>query len=641
MNRLGILAAVAPLLMVAAIAGAAPALEEYGKLPAMEEVHISPAGDLVAYIANDNEGRKLIVRHALDATTLLAADAGKHKVRDIDWLDDDHVLITTTETLSDPLMTISKAELASSTIFNVRTSKGFTVFANTFANLPAMVHSTFGLYGVAHVDGRTFAFFGGLPSNLEHNYLNLYRVDAERGYPEKVAGGDPVLGIDWVVGSDGKVLAHSEYDSRRGELRVYDDPDDRRLIERLNDPIGDTYLQGLGQRPGDYVVHQGDSAGEWSLEQFTAGSAAPGRPLMDGLALKYQLYDPSTGLLIGGVTDEDDPKTVLLDPALQAKFDKVKRLFASEVAELVSATPNLDRMIVLTSGPQDSGTFFLVDMLAGKAQAIGWEHPGVLPDDVGPSSVFPYKAADGLAMEGILTLPPGRPGKDLPLVVLPHGGPEARDYVGFDWWAQGFAARGYAVFQPNFRGSNDFGKGFRDAGYGQWGRKMQTDISDGVAELARQGIVDSHRACIVGGSYGGYAALAGVTVQQGLYRCAVSVAGVADPGRMLAVDERLYGEASAATRGLRDFLGEGSINDISPIKLASRDDAPILIIHGRDDAVVPIEQSRDMAAALRSAHKDVQLIELPSEDHWLSRAATRSQMLTAAVAFVEKYDPPS
>ena len=227
------------------------------------------------------------------------------------------------------------------------------------------------------------------------------------------------------------------------------------------------------------------------------------------------------------MTNEDDPRTILFDPALQATFDKIRRAFPGERVTLVSPSAGLKRMVLHTDGPQDSGTFFLVDVPTKKISAIGWDYPTVLPPQVAPATMVTYKAADGLAVRGILTLPSGREAKGLAAVVLPHGGPQGHDSLHFDWWAQALASRGYAVFQPNFRGSSGSGKAFRDAGFGQWGRKMQTDVSDGVAELARQGIVDPKRVCIVGASYGGYAALAGVTVQQGLYRCAVSVSGVA------------------------------------------------------------------------------------------------------------------
>jgi dipeptidyl aminopeptidase/acylaminoacyl peptidase len=213
--------------------------------------------------------------------------------------------------------------------------------------------------------------------------------------------------------------------------------------------------------------------------------------------------------------------------------------------------------------------------------------------------IVSWRAADGLTLSGVLTLPPGRAARALPLVVLPHGGPEARDYPGFDWWAQAYASRGYAVFQPNFSGSGGYDIGLRNAGLGQWGRKMQTDISDGVADLARQGIVDPKRACIVGGSYGGYAALAGVTVQQGLYRCAVSVAGVADLAEMLAYNRDRAGLRSDTMRYWKAFMGvndstDDSLNAISPVLRASHADAPILLIHGKEDIRVPINQSERM-----------------------------------------------
>jgi dipeptidyl aminopeptidase/acylaminoacyl peptidase len=249
-------------------------------------------------------------------------------------------------------------------------------------------------------------------------------------------------------------------------------------------------------------------------------------------------------------------------------------------------------------------------------------------------------------MHGVLTLPPGRTAHGLPVVVLPHGGPQARDYPGFDWWAQAFAARGYAVFQPNFRGSSGYGRAFVDAGHGQWGRKMQTDISDGLAALAVQGIVDPKRACIVGASYGGYAALAGVTVQHGLYRCAVADAGVADLRQMLKYEDAKSGyDASSSTmRYWKQFMGASSASDdsldaISPAALAGQADAPILLIHGKDDTVVPFAQSLEMQAALKRANKPVEMVVMPNEDHWLSRPETRLSMLTAAVAFVQKYNP--
>jgi dipeptidyl aminopeptidase/acylaminoacyl peptidase len=201
------------------------------------------------------------------------------------------------------------------------------------------------------------------------------------------------------------------------------------------------------------------------------------------------------------------------------------------------------------------------------------------------------------------------------------------------------------VFQPNFRGSSDYGKAFQDAGLGEWGRKMQTDVSDGLADLARQGLVDPKRACIAGWSYGGYAALAGVTVQNGLYRCAVSMAGVSNLPAMLSYAAESQGSISATMRYWRAFMGAtstfgGDIAAISPANLAGRADAPILLIHGKDDTTVPFGQSVGMADVLKRAGKPVEFVALDGADHWLLKEDTRLAMAKASVAFVLKYNPP-
>jgi dipeptidyl aminopeptidase/acylaminoacyl peptidase len=314
-------------------------------------------------------------------------------------------------------------------------------------------------------------------------------------------------------------------------------------------------------------------------------------------------------------------------------FDQVE-------AGIAGWSDDFKRVLVNTSGNGDSGTYYLVDLEAVRADLFGAARPAIADDQVGPISVFEYTAADGLGLDGILTLPPGQEAEDLPLVVLPHGGPHAHDGEGFDWWAQAFASRGYAVFQPNFRGSTNRDEAFVRAGYGEWGRKMQTDISDGVAELARKGIVDPARVCIVGASYGGYAALAGVTLQHDIYRCAVAVAPVADLEAFFLTNMRQSGRSRMVRRSLAEEFGPArNFDAISPRQQAAKASAPILLIHGRDDTVVDFDQSREMAEALRHAGKPVRLVELEGEDHWLSRSATRQQMLEEAVAFVQEHNP--
>jgi dipeptidyl aminopeptidase/acylaminoacyl peptidase len=312
----------------------------------------------------------------------------------------------------------------------------------------------------------------------------------------------------------------------------------------------------------------------------------------------------------------------------------LERALAGYRIHLESWSADFSKAIVFTDSKNDSGTYWVVDFATGKANELGYAYPGVNEGDVGPTRMIAYKAADGLSLEGVLTTPPGVDPKSLPLVVIPHGGPHARDDPGFDWLAQAFAVRGYAVFQPNYRGSSGYNQAFVDAAAGEVGRKMQTDVSDGVAHLAAQGLIDPKRVCIVGASFGGYTALAGVTMQKGIYRCAVSYSGVFNLSEMTS-------PATAARRQWIVLAGSPpQMRQVSPSERAGEADAPVLLIHGKLDTVVPVEQSREMERALRRAGKPVQIIELEGEDHNLSMSATRTAMLKAAVEFVERHNPP-
>jgi dipeptidyl aminopeptidase/acylaminoacyl peptidase len=207
------------------------------------------------------------------------------------------------------------------------------------------------------------------------------------------------------------------------------------------------------------------------------------------------------------------------------------------------------------------------------------------------------------------------------------------------------ASLGYAVLQPQFRGSEGYGWDLLSAGFGQWGHKMQTDLSDGVRALARTGIIDPKRVCIVGGSYGGYAALAGAAIDTGVYRCAVSVAGVSDMREMMQWKEDRSRDENLLDRYWLRYTGATSKDDpaldvISPIKHIDKITIPVLLIHGKDDTVVPFAQSEDMVDAMRKAGKNVSFVQLDGEDHWLSRSATRQAMLKATADFLKANNPP-
>ncbi len=254
----------------------------------------------------------------------------------------------------------------------------------------------------------------------------------------------------------------------------------------------------------------------------------------------------------------------------------------------------------------------------------------------------------------MLTLPPKPEAKALPLVVLPHDGPQAHNSLGFDWLAQALASRGYLVLQPDYRGSDGHGPDFVAAGYGQWGRRMQSDLADGVRELVAQGMADPKRVCILGIGYGGYAALKGAT-DAATYRCAVSINGISDPAayKTWQGDHRTIPEQDAITQLIPDpaWPRAFKINPDSSLVLgaylgddvASPDAAamtvPVLLVHESDDPVVPVQQSRSLRQALQAIGHPADLVEVAGQDHIAGSEATRAAILQAVVTFLEKQNP--
>jgi dipeptidyl aminopeptidase/acylaminoacyl peptidase len=297
------------------------------------------------------------------------------------------------------------------------------------------------------------------------------------------------------------------------------------------------------------------------------------------------------------------------------------------------------------SGPSDPPTYYLVDLKTHQASSIGGEYPDLASAKLGTVSSFTYKAHDGTAITGYLTLPPQAHDSPPPLVVLPHGGPASRDVDDdFEWLRQFLATRGYAVFQPQFRGSSGFGDSFEQAGDHQWGLLMQDDLTDGVRALIEKGQVDAHRIAIVGFSYSsgyaGYTALAGAAFTPDLYKCAISVNGISDLPRYLGFMIQMAGQYSDQVAYWRRKIGDQadpSLIERSPDHKADKISAPVLLLYSDSDAFVPINQSQLMAESLQKAGKSVQIVAIPNADHGLSRSPARLRVLEEIDKFLQDH----
>lgn len=637
------------LFLVAVCAGAAggpPPLEVYGALPDTESVALSPDGTMLAIVGTQQAKRFLAIKK-VGGGLIGGARIDDSKLADIDWVGNDYVVFYRHRTVK-LYVGGSSSELIEAVVVNAKTGAVKPLLRDS----PDYLNAIFGSFGYVREDGRWYGYYGIVPKRnsgtsdfIERGYPDLYRVDIEASRVQRVANGSS-LPRDWVVDDEGQIVVESSYDPNTGNWRIFPPQSGEKTLIGGHSPFS-FGLEGLGRVPGSVLVRNATEEG--GVAELHADTGKIEAFLPAGKAFDL-IRSPMTRLVIGAVL-VDENRTLMFDPVLERRYQTIDKAFHDHVISVTSISEDLNRFIVHAIGKDSAGVWQLVDFKTGKAEPVAEDHPDIPDAMIGSAEMFDYRAADGLPLQGVLTLPPGMEARNLPLVVLPHGGPEARDRVDFDWWAQAFASRGYAVFQPNFRGSSGYGEAFRNAGYGEWGRKMQTDISDGVAALAAKGIVDPKRACIVGASYGGYAALAGVTLQHGLYRCAASYGGVTNLRRLLhSIQDQSRGElyryADPSMRHTLSYLGFTASDDdglraLSPELQAEKADAPVLLIYGEDDTVVPPEQSRYMATALKSAGKPVDLVVLKGEDHWLSRSETRLQMLKAMVEFVEKHNPPN
>jgi dienelactone hydrolase len=310
------------------------------------------------------------------------------------------------------------------------------------------------------------------------------------------------------------------------------------------------------------------------------------------------------------------------DAKLNAAMRGLRKFFEENVNLYIhDASEDSNTILLLTEGPSEQPAFYYYRVDTKKVEFIGSMYGSMKGKQLPSATVINFKARDGSDLTGYLTLPPGaKDAKKLPLVLMPHGGPESRDHLEFHPWAQYFAARGYAVLQPNFRGSAGFGQAFAARGYGEWGRKMQDDLGDGVKALADQGLVDPDRVCIVGASYGGYAALAGATLTPTAYKCVVAIAGVADLEKFIDWRRSKWGKDSEGYTYWLTAIGDPEkdlerIRAVSPAYHIADIKAPILLIHGKEDEVVPYSQSKNFQKLLEKSGRKAELIELPKEGH--------------------------
>jgi dipeptidyl aminopeptidase/acylaminoacyl peptidase len=346
------------------------------------------------------------------------------------------------------------------------------------------------------------------------------------------------------------------------------------------------------------------------------------------------------GRIVGLVYEDGSPILAILDQdsVKMQEYKRLQKLFPDELVTELNFTKDYSKAVFQVKSDRNPGDYYLYDVEQKTVRFLAQKRPGIDPKDMGPRLPVAIPARDGLRLDGYVTLPKDQKLKSqLPMIVLPHGGPfYVRDQWSFDPEAHFFASRGYAVLQVNFRGSEGYGIDFARAGHRQWGKAMQDDLTDATHWAIDEGIADPDRVCIFGGSYGGYAALMGVVKEPDLYRCAISYVGVSDLNLMHQVGDA--NDTAAGLKYLEKTLGPegGGLARYSPAQHADKIKAPVFIVHGADDQRVPIDHAEVMRDALKKAGTSFELLVKPYEGHGFTQFPNRLEAYHKMLRFIEQ-----
>ncbi len=340
------------------------------------------------------------------------------------------------------------------------------------------------------------------------------------------------------------------------------------------------------------------------------------------------------------ITDSGIPKAIFINANLPAAklYQELEKSFPGEFVDFINFSENGGKLLFFVSSDRDPGSYYLLDVNTGKATKLLEVEPWIKPAQMAERRPIRFKASDGLELDGFLTIPPGRKLADLPMVLVPHGGPYGiRDDWYYDSDAQFLANRGYLVLQVNYRGSGGRGPAFQRSGYLKWGTRIQQDLIDGVKWAIGQHYADPNRICVYGGSFGGYSALMSVIRAPHLFKCAVGYSGVYDLKMLYKkgdVQSSKFGRSYLST-----VIGknDADLDANSPDKLADKIDVPVFLAHGMEDRRAPFAQAEAMRDALKAANKTYEWMAVPKEGHGFYTEADRAAFLTRMQTFLEKY----
>ena len=642
----------APLLPVSAFA----------QLGRFDQPKLSPDGTKIAHITDVNGRKVIVIRPADDPkapVVLIPPDMKSGtEVRGIWWATNDRLLYSVGKTFdrgSHGRFTFS-GRTRETRLFSVATTglSTINVVSQNYSNLNGTLIARAEENHVAVQQDNVI--FTGLHNpesfllsidedSLDESGTRVRRIDPYTGKFTAVAGG--LKDIDYYradLAGDVRIAFGERLENNiRKQFLEYRNPDDGKWMRFLVSRLLDRDTQFLGFTPDPHFgyvsipVEGRQSLVKWDMISQKMAEVLvhdPNADFRNGLE-QDTLYD-ETGNLIAIRMDRSEDPWVYFDPKWKTLITALRKAVPGYDLSVISVSRNGEKLILRAENASEPGIYLVFDRIKKSFATYDYEYTGLGPENAAPKRAISYKARDGLQIEAFLTIPRGSTGKNLPTVILPHGGPWANDDAQYDWWSQFLANRGYAVLQPNFRGSTGYGVAFEAKGDGQWGLAMQDDITDGTQWMIDQGIADPKRICIAGGSYGGYAALMAAVKTPSLFKCASSLAGVSDIVALLRDDDGSYKSEDEVLRIGDTDKDNAKLRANSPINNIDKIMIPIQLVHAKDDLRVDIRQSLRMRNKLHAAGKNVEYVEIEKGEHFLETGESRRVYLTALEAFLKE-----
>jgi dipeptidyl aminopeptidase/acylaminoacyl peptidase len=464
-------------------------------------------------------------------------------------------------------------------------------------------------------------------------FPNVYSLDVYTGLTTIVQHSRTPI-MSWSTDRKGVVRFGSGYDEKKLTYVTRDSADDKwRTLAKWELGQDDFDVIGFGPSPGTLLVeanHNGRSAVfEMDLTEKSDRQLLFSNPEVD---VGGPIYWPADRRIIGFSYVTDRSKRMLFDPEAQSVYDAIDAVIPNADNRVVDASRDGKKLLIASESDVRPAEYLLLDTDEKKLRKIGSANPALAKTPLAAMKAISIKAPDGKLLPGYLTLPLGSGAKKLPTIIYPHGGPYYRDNWGFDPMVQFMASRGFAVIQVNFRGSTGYGDEWYEAGLRNWGTVMVDDITATTKWAIAEGIADPAHTCIVGWSYGGYAALMSAVREPDLYKCVVSIAGVSDLRALANEARRFYGGRFRAKYSIGDDADE--LKAGSPLRSPDKIKVPVLLVHGDDDIQVSIDHSRRMARALDREKKKYELVVIKDGNHSLTRYEWRETLLTKLEAFL-------